>query len=266
MVHSRSVPSLFAEKSGWSRWPGTPLVLADTLLEHHHKALAEDLLLISIRVTWPKNQQHRFQSPFCRRWTSDFLWSFMLFKCHLECLIMTAGLNKMQPPGSHWGEKVVTTLAKLIPSEEVNSMLHYHGNVMGFLLPFSLIWEGASNGQSSPAHLKAWVCISPVSPVAAVGQGGAAKNSFQVVFLWCSQLLFVFPILFFHHAETRLELTSWEGVRKVQDKTFSSKNMLTVLNLIWRERTMQPIHATLLSSCTQDLFHSTIHTPNIRNV
>lgn len=43
-----------------------------------------------------------------------------------------------------------------------------------------------------------------------------------------------FAVLVFCPAETRLEVTSWEGVRKVQDKTFSSKNGLQLL--MWRER------------------------------
>lgn len=75
------------------------------------------------------------------------------------------------------GEKVGTTLAKSIPREEVNSVLHCYRNILGLLLPFLLL---------------------PFKSL--------------------------FAILVFHPAESRLEVTSWAGVRKVQDKTFSSKD------------------------------------------
>lgn len=66
---------------------------------------------------------------------------------------------------------MITAPAKLVPGEEVNSVLHYHRNVMGFLVL-------------------------------------TAQNSFQVVFLWHFQLLLIFFLLFSHYAETRLKLAS----------------------------------------------------------
>lgn len=79
------------------------------------------------------------------------------------------------------GKKVGTTLAKLIPREEVSSVLHCYRNVVGLLPRFSLL-------------------------------------PFKSLFV----------ILVFHPAGWRTD-GGWQagkvlGVRKVQHKTFSSKN------------------------------------------
>lgn len=132
------------------------------IFNNHHKTLAD--LLSLMRVTWAKKKK--------KDQTVASLSKFLLWKVNFSfplefCVIWVSfGMsyhdwwpNKMRTLGNNWGEKVMTTPAKLVAGEEVNSVLHYHRNVMGFLV---LI----------------------------------AQNSFQVVFLWHFQLLFIFSTVF----------------------------------------------------------------------
>lgn len=92
-----------------------------------------------------KKQQALFWSSFCSRWTPDLCYSPFCFVCDRKRsvrsgarnVLVTTALKKMQQPGSCGCEKVIITPVTLTPSEEVNPTLHYHRNMVGFLLPFS---------------------------------------------------------------------------------------------------------------------------------
>lgn len=105
---------------------------------------------------------------------------------------MTNALKKMQPPGSYGCEKVIITPLTLTPSEEVNPKLHYHGNTVGFLLPFSHLPFANPKPQLS---CQLGGCSTP---------GSAAASSSKLEHF---QLLCFPSFLFFHH---------WEAVKMLE--------------------------------------------------